>query len=459
MSMALLLIPLFAITAVVVLVRPIYGLFLVILSNQAEYFVPLSKGVSLGRMFGVIVALAWLASLMTRRKSKIALHQRFQWPMLVFVAIAAIGVFQSKDLFLGVFMLVKLGLLVFLALLIEDLIASRADLQRLIWIIAVSYGLSSIGAILQFREFNDGSVSFGNVYGAEEAIRFAGLFSNPNNLGIMLMSGIPFLVMLIMSAKNQLSRAAYLGIFASAVFALFLSASRTHTIALFVFLAVYFGTEALRGRDKTHAFLVATGITAVLLTVIAIAPNYVFTRIKESRIEEDASTRTRYQLLTKGFQLASEHPLVGVGLGNSRLYPPGIGRDPHETLAVLFGETGLLGAGAFAGMAWLALRRQRRIIRIFRASKDLYLLRLSLVVHSAFVAFLAISPGNIILYQRMFWVYFALTAVLSRPHAYRLFSHQPGANRPSRLPRIRLAPRESGSPIWQPMIRSRFASR
>lgn len=438
-----LLLPVAAAIAAVVIFRPIFGLYLVIISNQLEYFLPLERGLSLGRVFGGIVALAWLVNLIIRRRSKITLHHRYQWPLIVFVGVATLGVVNAKDPGTGLVMLVKTYLLVFLVALVEDLVANRQDLLRLIWVIALSYGLASVGAIIQFRQFNQGQVTLGEITGVEGAVRFAGTFSNPNNLGIMLMSGIPFLVMLIISCRSQIARVAYLGLFGTAVFSLLLSASRTHTLALFVFLTVYFATEASHGRKRIRTFLVAVALVGVLATAIFIGPNYVFTRFEEAGIDSDASTETRFLLLKKALMLASEHPLLGVGLGNSRLYRPYPGRDPHEVFAVLFGETGFLGAIAFAILVLIALWRQRQLVAKFRRNGDEFLLRLSLVIHSAFVALIAISAGNIILYQRMFWIYYGLTAVLSHPRAYRLIAspHDVRAKAGIQIPRIRLRPR------------------
>ena len=48
---------------------------------------------------------------------------------------------------------------------------------------------------------------------------------------------------------------------------------------------------------------------------------------------------------------------------------------------------------------------------------------LSVVLRAAFVALLLSALGDIIFYQRMFWIYIGLSAVLSRIHRYPLY-HQ-----------------------------------
>jgi O-antigen ligase len=186
----------------------------------------------------------------------------------------------------------------------------------------------------------------------------------------------------------------------------------------------YFATEIrFRTIGKTE---IAILFALIFMTGVALVnvPEFAINRIVGTNLKTDTSTAGRYSLFHKGFSLFLKNPLLGVGLYNSANHGPFKGTDMHDTFAVAFGETGLLGTIALLTIIIVTIIKQGRMIKELRASGDDFLLRTALITRAAFVAILVSSFGNIIIYRRIFWIYIALTNVLSQADLYRLYQRE-----------------------------------
>lgn len=404
-----------------IMIRPFYGLILTVVALQLEYFLPSVGGMSSGRLIGILVAIGWMMRIASGRGTRVTKHLGINIPILAYLFFVTAGALLSQDMAASLSKVIKLGVLVIMLLMIEDLVDNRRHLVILLWVIAISYGLSSLPAVLQFRAIQAGGEAIGTVRLQDGGFRFSGLFSNPNMLAISLMSGIPFLFLFIREAGSNLRRLVYLGIFAMVLFSGLLTSSRTFLVSFGAFVFVYLAME-LRFRTFGKMEIMMLIVLPVLGGLaFLLAPDYALNRLTQTA---DNSLYGRFQLFQKGFSLFGQSPLVGVGLGNAALFEPAKGYNMHDTISVMVGETGLLGTVLMLIICAVTLIKQGRTINRMRESGDRFLVQAAVINRCAFLALLLSWFGDIIFLQRMFWVYIAITAVLSRADIYQLLPRQ-----------------------------------
>ncbi len=402
--------------AFLLFVHPFAGLLLVITANQIESFVPLPEPWTLGRLLALPVLLGWLACTSRERSGHLSrTSNRIRVCLVVYLCISTVGAGLAVDARMAWLGLLKLAMLAGMVVFIQDLVDTRRKLRLLIMAIGLSYGLSSIVGIIQFRESQlSGTPITGDASIGHQGIRYAAFQSNPNSYAIALMSGIPYLVLLLMETRKGAARVGYIALLGTSVFALALTASRTHVLGLFVFVGIYaFAETRFVGAVKTRAPLVFL-VLALVVTVFLLIPDYASERLFGTVSDPD-QVEDRVDVMRKGLVLVEQAPLVGIGLGNSARYQPLLGVDAHDTVGFSLGETGVAGFVLLVVIVILAIRQQIAGIRKMRSSGDTYLLRLSLITHVAFLAILASSLGHVIVFQRMFWTYIAVGSILSHP--------------------------------------------
>jgi len=419
-----------AILVVIAIVRyPLFGFLLIVVQSPIDYLIAEKTSLSFGRVLGVVTALGWLASVVVNRRTRMLKH----WPVnLLVLSLATVMVAStlvSREPEYGMRYVITLSLLMVLALFIQDFIGDRMDLQRLIWVIALTMGLSSLVGLVQYREIVAGETAMGTVDTIVGGYRMGGTRTNANGYGMMLMSGLPFLVFLAQTARGTWTRMLLAGLVLTSILSIFLTVSRTQVTSMFAFfLALLFVRFAyLRGRLGT--VLVFSGVVTLLATIYFLLPDYVFNRLIGATFAVDTSTRIRMGFLSKAIDLVVDHPLFGIGVGNFGFYGPLRGMDPHDTVSFLLSSIGLVGSGVFVGIVLTTLVKMSGNIRAFRSRGDYHLTNLSITLLAAFLALLVAGFGTLIVFQRVFWIYVALAAVLSKAEAYGLAASPPADGR------------------------------
>ena len=386
--------------------NPFWGLLAVITAVQFEYFIPLGGELSVSRLLGVSLTIGWLIYIL-RNRGQVLLSQRDRallYVVLTYLAIVLLGVLISVNFLEGVSRWVRLLMLVMMCWFVQDLITNANRFRVLVWVIGISYGGAALAGILQSL----GLMDMGHATGREDTLRYTGTQTNANGYGMILMSGIPYLVLGIRQSKSNLMRILALALIGMALISLFLTASRTHIYALVGFTAFY-GLSQLRYRLLGMAEIALLAVLVILFCVaIARTPEHMIKRVLTTR---ESSSEHRASIVMKGFNLFLQRPIVGVGLGNSKRYGP-IRLDSHDMVSTSLGETGLLGTLLFGSLCIMTLVRQTQIIGRLRQSKDPFFLHCAIVTRAAFAALLLTVFANVIVNQRVFWIYIGLTSIM-----------------------------------------------
>jgi O-antigen ligase len=176
--------------------------------------------------------------------------------------------------------------------------------------------------------------------------------------------------------------------------ALALTFSRSAWLAVVLVLLAAFlisGARGLRPFPKHHVVAIAAGV----LVIIALKPGLLSLAVRPDQVSG------RVGILSQAGHEFVGSPIVGIGLGTFS-YEHGI--IIHNTLAWLAAEMGLVALVVFAGLLLFYVRGLWRIA----ADVDAVEAPLAMAVLLAILAVLGLSLGIEALYQRYWWLLFAV---------------------------------------------------
>ena len=256
-----------------------------------------------------------------------------------------------------------LKIVVVFVLLVSTLTTPKR-LDQLTWLIVLCCGYIALRAVFDYaRGLN--LVEDGRVAGA-----VSGIFGNPNDLALNMVTFIPAALMVALTPRHSaFRRMTAAGIAALMLATVVFTKSRGGALGLAVMLIAYI----FLGRLYRPSYAVAA-LTAVLI-VTPFVPASFWTRMativdeQEDKTHFTGSAEARRVLLEDGLNTFLERPLTGVGAGQFRNYNPEGRkvrfRETHNTLLQVAADTGVFGLAAFIfliGCGAIASVRARRML-------------------------------------------------------------------------------------------------
>lgn len=265
----------------------------------------------------------------------------------------------SAALFLGS----RNWLLTFIQLLLLSWLAGKLltnprEHQTLMWIYCAAAIFSALFAI---RE-----VIFGG--GPSLILRGDGFTGGANSAARYFTIAFVFLVYLRnKTEKGPFLSGALLSSLAVLVVGVVYSVSRTGFLLLVAAIGMLLIQRSFTGRQQQLAFLATLAIT---ITVIFFIPDLIFTLLRFDKMFQAVQLGTdtvglRYTLWDAGWQMWSDHPLAGVGIGQFPSHLPFYGKllklklqhlGAHNMYIQVLAETGIIGLILFAGLLSSALK-------------------------------------------------------------------------------------------------------
>ncbi len=245
---------------------------------------------------------------------------------------------------------------IFQYVLIRTAVRTTGQLRGAIFCLTAFMLLHAVSGILQVRT----GVGFGGVepmlYAGETIrIRSVGIFNDPNDLALSMVSVIPFMIVTVVNpASGWMARGLALITLAPMLYAYYFTNSRGGIVGLATCMAVI-GWR--RYGSKIGPFL----IVASLAGIVALGPS----RLAEMDTEED-SAQGRIQAWGEGLNMLQSRPLVGIGYGRFTEYNELVA---HNSFVQILAELGLIGGVAFNGMVFwyfMAIRRLRTLPKVDR---------------------------------------------------------------------------------------------
>lgn len=170
----------------------------------------------------------------------------------------------------------------------------------------------AIGCVLSLGAIND--YRLGRFVVGDERVAgvVGGMFGNPNDLALHLVTMIPLAVGLLLSTRNLLAKPFY------ALCAILMVGGVIASFSRGAFLGLMGASMVLAwklGRRNRFAMIILIGV--FLVGVIAIAPGEYTQRISSiGAVSGDASSSSRRDLLVRSIIVALANPVFGVGMGN-----------------------------------------------------------------------------------------------------------------------------------------------
>jgi putative inorganic carbon (HCO3(-)) transporter len=241
--------------------------------------------------------------------------------------------------------------------------------SRLRWLLLLTFVASAVLSIGALNDYLAGNLS---LQGTRISGSFGGIFSNPNDLALHLVTMTPLALALGLGTSNILKKLFYAT--AALIFVVGIAAtfSRGGVLGLIVTIVVMAMKYARRMR-----FVFVIGVIVLVLGAFAVAPGALKNRLLTTG---DASAVSRTDDLKRSIYLSLRHPLLGVGFGNYVFYS-NQAKATHNAYTQVASEMGLI-AAAFYILFLVAplkpLLRIERETRDDRKKKNAYYLSLGL---------------------------------------------------------------------------------
>jgi len=318
---------------------------------------------------------------------------------------------------------------------VTALLTTLQQLRQLTWVMAA--GTCVIAGLALF-------------YGSETLDRLAvsseisASFDNANALGLFLVFGLPFCVLVALDPTRVRPMRALAGVASAfATYATLLTGSRMGLLGLIVLAMVF----ALRGSLKRALFGAAL-LVAAFAVLFALMPEKAVIRyrtmvqsdqeqIEDASAGEDpvaaaeqlnkasSSTGIRKAAILAGIDLAYHNPVVGVGPGQfGTAMAQGQNHalawmQPHNTYTQLSSEMGLPGFVLYVWAVIYSIRACHRILRASRGRPDMILVsRLALCLFASFLALAVMGMFAHLAYSILAPLLCGMTVVLERVSGY-----------------------------------------
>ena len=291
----------------------------------------------------------------------------------------------------------------------------------------------SASCVLSLAALND--YAHGNLVlqGRRIAGLIGGLFSNPNDLALHLVTMIPISLGLLLGSRGPLRKSLYLACSLLLMVGMVATFSRGGFLGFVCVLG--FLSWKLARRNRVIFGAVALG---VLIAAIALAPSAYRSRISTT---SDDSATARTDDLKRSILVAARHPVFGVGMDNYILYS-NLNKATHNAYTQVAAE---MGFAAFLIYLWFlitpfsGLRRIEQATRTAKRRPPVFYLAIGL--QASLVGYMVVSFFASVAY--LWYVYYlvAYGMCLRRIYADLAEDSPPPASSTQR-PRV-IAPKQS----------------
>jgi O-antigen ligase len=208
----------------------------------------------------------------------------------------------------------------------------------LILLVHLTLALAIQGLVMHFT-----GTGFGGKQAYEGRIQAVGIFSDPNDLALIINCVLPLVVLWLLQSRSLLIKIYSFFVIILFVYAIFLTASRGGLLCLGL-MAILLG---MRKFGKIVGVLGGIGVMGALL-VLGPRMNTIS--------PDEASSYGRLEAWVVGMGLFRHSPLFGVGFGNFMEYHF---RTAHNSFVLCSAELGLLGLYPWLMLTFISIKNTR----------------------------------------------------------------------------------------------------
>jgi O-antigen ligase len=227
-----------------------------------------------------------------------------------------------------------------------NVLRTEKRLKALIQLVLFASCVLSLAAL---NDYAQGNLA---LQGRRIAGLIGGLFSNPNDLALHLVTMIPISLGLVLGSRSVFSKVFYL------ICALLLTAGMVATFSRGGFLGFMFviGFLVWKLARRNRVIFGSLAVT-LILAAIALTPGAYRSRIATTR---DDSAVARTDDLKRSILVAARHPLFGVGMDNYILYS-NVNKATHNAYTQVASEMGIAALLLYLGFLITPFNRLRSI--------------------------------------------------------------------------------------------------
>lgn len=397
---------------VVVMLRPEYGLYVIVLhavAGFAQYFeMPRVGPLSLPIAVEGIVVLAFFVHLAFYRKG-IYFNITESWLLVVLTTLVLLSMLladyfgpENIRAFRGMYVIHLV-----LYFLVINLIDTPRKVTQLLFVLILADVALVVSGLLNY-------VGWMNPRGIEaEAIlgRTGGIIGNPNALALTLIGLLPFVLGLIPYTRSLRWRAGLMLLVGATVFVVLNTLSRGGFVSL-VAVLLFMAYQVSRDR-RLVSLVLMVGVVVYLML-----PAGLFERFDEV---QSLQGNSRYELTVIGMNMTLDNPWLGVGYGNFRRYfrrYDTVGRGgataPHNTYTSVSAQTGLPSLLVYLLILAVSWQRLAQVGRLAVAREERFWMFLSVALRGSLVNILVFGLTSHHAYHEMVFIGLGLAVVVDR---------------------------------------------
>ena len=241
--------------------------------------------------------------------------------------------------------------IVIMFIVMVNVVRTEGRLKGLLLLSLLVSLVISVGAINDFRmgRLKLGGVRIGGV--------LAGLFENPNDMALHLVTMIPIALAMMLGSRGPVRKTFYVVCALLMFGAVIVSFSRGG----FLGLAAAAVVMAWKLRKRSRAGVFGVSLAALILFVVFLPSGY--TNRLESMYNRDLDTgsvASRQDLLFRSLHVAARHPLLGIGMGNFH-YVSIHEQVSHNAYTQIGAEIGLVAMTIYILFMIAPLKRMRAV--------------------------------------------------------------------------------------------------
>ena len=332
--------------------------------------------------------------------------------MVFFLLGALISCYNSLYLGRSLYMMAALLLLFATYQITYHFLDEKRKINTVIIVLFLSSTVVSIYGIWQYimhilgkggRVFFHHS-AFGDLVPKIESV------STPNQFGSYLLISIPLILALLFYEKKIVKKAILITIALINLSALFLTYSRGSILGLFFALAVLFFYQ----KRKMRKLLKITLVILLLIVVLNLLIDWQSLNMRMTSMLDFTSeaNQERIALHRAALLMISEHPIIGVGIGNFRfLFSQERPIDVHNTLLSIWVETGIIGISFCFCMLVIFFRSLRKALTV---TEDSYWKNLILGFMASATGIFVQSLTEYLLYAMHIWFFLGIGLAIAR---------------------------------------------
>jgi putative inorganic carbon (hco3(-)) transporter len=299
-----------------------------------------------------------------------------------------------------------------------NVVRSEKRLRAMFWLALVVSIALSVNAV---SDYHAGRIKGDRIEGA-----IGGMFENPNDLALHLVTMMPLALGLLFAARGLIRKALYGAVAGLMLLGTVVTYSRGGLLGLGC--ASFLMAWKLRRKNRA---LVVVGFVLAAVMFLAVVPSDFLSRLGGV---DGGSAESRQALLVRSILVTIRHPVFGVGMNNFHTLSL---REQvsHNAYTQVSAEMGVVALALYFGFMWFSLRRMRRIeLETLERKKEARVHYVAVALQASIVGYMVCSFFASVAY--LWYVYYLVGYALCLHRLYEsqgdaLFSRARGARAPS----------------------------